>query len=190
MEKSSKCPAVSAENVEDLQFEGGALMGQTHVKGAKTVPHCDFCPVNPCLAGGPKEKVPKFFPNTIKSTFCCYDPVMWSPMGSDKCGVSGCSSSAFNTCDESYPYIGGCWLIDGPCCRFIQLVEPFKGCGRKICIEHSYLLEAWNPNSGPWCLCVPVMQGFSCTECTAKLNAAFCCRCGPKIGFTGVCSIF
>jgi len=86
MENENKCIASGPEDVEDLQYEGGALLnGQTHVKGAKTVPFCDFCPLNPCLAGGPKDKVPKFCPNTIYSTFCCYNPVMWSALGNDKC---------------------------------------------------------------------------------------------------------
>ena len=129
-----------------------------------------------------------FCPNIIATTFCCYDKVMWNPLydgrGPKSCQVDGCTNQAFNTCLDSYPSSGGCWLIDNIFCRFLEMVKPFRGCGKKICIEHSFLLETWNSTDGPWCLCKPTMQGFSCVECEEDLRAAHCCKCGPTVGFT------
>jgi len=177
------------QDPDALELEGGA--GATHVKGAISTPYC--CGQNPMCCGGPKEKVNMFCPNTCKTLFCAYDKVMWSPLADgSKCQVlEGCQNPAFNTCQESYPLGGGCYCIDSPFCRFITVIKPFEGCGKKMCIDCSYLMEIWDPSSGPWCICKPVMVGFCCNNCKAALNKAFCCNCGPKVKFTGVaCNIF
>ena len=172
------------------QLEGGETAGSVHVKGAITTPYC--CGVNPMCCGGPKEKVNMFCPNVCKTMCCAYDKVMWAPCADGAtCQVEGCGQPAFNTCQESYPLNGGCYCVDSPFCRFMEIMKPFEGCGKKMCIDHSYLMEIWDNSSGPWCLCKPVMVGFSCTDCKAALNKAFCCRCGPKVKFTGVaCTTF